>query len=154
QSASTRDWTVTTSYTGSRCRTPSKAGRTSGIPTFRSLPRLRVSQIGKFARPEQSGLSTHDFGMRWSPIHASGIGYSPGVRVKGRLPQGVLSAEDLRVEFLARGDRRRVVTGVSFAIKAGETLGMVGESGSGKTVTALACMGLLGRREHAAVSGS
>jgi oligopeptide/dipeptide ABC transporter ATP-binding protein len=65
-----------------------------------------------------------------------------------------LVVDDLRVGFVAKGSTRHVVTGVSFAVKAGETLGLVGESGSGKTVTALACMGLLGPRDHATVSGS
>jgi peptide/nickel transport system ATP-binding protein len=37
----------------------------------------------------------------------------------------------------------RVVVDASFAIEAGETLGLVGESGSGKTMTALALAGLL-----------
>ena len=44
------------------------------------------------------------------------------------------------------------VSGLSFSIDAGESVGLVGESGSGKTQTALAIMGLLPRA--AAVSGS
>jgi peptide/nickel transport system ATP-binding protein len=38
---------------------------------------------------------------------------------------------------------RRVVSGLSFSIGAGEVLGLVGESGSGKSVTALAILRLL-----------
>ncbi|MFY1632771.1 ABC transporter ATP-binding protein [Solwaraspora sp. WMMB335] len=52
------------------------------------------------------------------------------------------------------GTRRgvaEVVNGVSYAVRAGETLAIVGESGSGKTVAALAVMGLLD--EAARVTG-
>jgi peptide/nickel transport system ATP-binding protein len=37
----------------------------------------------------------------------------------------------------------RAVQEVSFAIQAGQTVGVVGESGCGKSVTAMALMGLL-----------
>ncbi len=59
----------------------------------------------------------------------------------------LLSVRDLRVGF----GGREVVKGVSFAVEAGETLGLVGESGSGKSVTSLALMRLLG--PEAGVSG-
>jgi peptide/nickel transport system ATP-binding protein len=56
-----------------------------------------------------------------------------------------MAAAGLRVEGLRIGfGGREVVHGVSFAIKAGQTLGLVGESGSGKSVASLAVMGLLG----------
>jgi peptide/nickel transport system ATP-binding protein len=50
----------------------------------------------------------------------------------------VLAVEGLRVELL-RGSP--IVEDVSFALAAGEILGLVGESGSGKTTTALALLG-------------
>ena len=45
-----------------------------------------------------------------------------------------------------------VVSGMSFAVKRGETFGIIGESGSGKTLTSLAIAGLL--PEGAAMDGT
>lgn len=51
----------------------------------------------------------------------------------------MLDVQDLTITF---GDAR-VVDGVSFSLKAGETLGIVGESGSGKSMTALSLLRLI-----------
>jgi peptide/nickel transport system ATP-binding protein len=56
----------------------------------------------------------------------------------------LLRVEDLAITFEGdRGRRTTVVTGISFEIGRGETVGIVGESGCGKSVTALATMRLL-----------
>ena len=48
----------------------------------------------------------------------------------------LLRVEDLVVEFGARGGKSvKAVSGISFDIKKGETLGIVGESGCGKSTT-------------------
>ncbi|NVO00145.1 MAG: ABC transporter ATP-binding protein [Geobacteraceae bacterium] len=53
----------------------------------------------------------------------------------------LLQVENLIVEFpSAQGGRVHAVSGVSFDIKAGETLGLVGESGCGKSSLARAIM--------------
>jgi peptide/nickel transport system ATP-binding protein len=57
----------------------------------------------------------------------------------------LLQVEDLRVSFSTRNGRVDALHGISFALEAGQTLGIVGESGSGKSVTSLAIMRLLDR---------
>ncbi|HSJ19251.1 MAG TPA: ABC transporter ATP-binding protein [Nocardioidaceae bacterium] len=55
----------------------------------------------------------------------------------------LLEVEDLEVEFHTRDGVAHAVNKVSFALNAGETLGILGESGCGKSVTAQAVMGIL-----------
>jgi len=56
----------------------------------------------------------------------------------------ILRVEDLTVEFPAgRGRKVHAVSGVSFDVARGETLGIVGESGCGKSTTGKAIMRLV-----------
>lgn len=55
----------------------------------------------------------------------------------------VLEVKDLGVEFRSRGRTVNAVNGISYQVRAGETLAIVGESGSGKSVSAQAVMGIL-----------
>jgi peptide/nickel transport system ATP-binding protein len=55
----------------------------------------------------------------------------------------LLEVRDLTVEFPTRRGTLRALDGVSFAIDAGEVLGVVGESGAGKSLTGAAIIGLL-----------
>ncbi|MFC4589893.1 dipeptide/oligopeptide/nickel ABC transporter permease/ATP-binding protein [Sphaerisporangium corydalis] len=57
--------------------------------------------------------------------------------------QTVLLVRDLSVSYPDRGERRRVVAGMSYEVRPGQILALVGETGSGKTTAALAPFGLL-----------
>ncbi|WP_326805279.1 dipeptide/oligopeptide/nickel ABC transporter permease/ATP-binding protein [Streptomyces sp. NBC_01788] len=64
--------------------------------------------------------------------------------IAGDAPE-LLVVEDLTIRFPDRYGDTRVVDGISFSVREGETLGLVGESGCGKSITSLAVMGLLAR---------
>ena len=55
----------------------------------------------------------------------------------------VLEVRDLCVEFNTAEGKVQAVSGLDYALHAGEKLGIVGESGSGKSVSSLAVMGLI-----------
>ncbi|MET0950340.1 MAG: ABC transporter ATP-binding protein [Pseudomonas sp.] len=55
----------------------------------------------------------------------------------------LIEIRDLAVEFVAGEGCQRVVEGINFDIRRGETLALVGESGSGKSVTAHSILRLL-----------
>ncbi len=55
----------------------------------------------------------------------------------------VLQVEDLQTSFLTQAGEVKVIDGINFYVREGETLGIVGESGCGKSVTALSIMRLL-----------
>ena len=69
-------------------------------------------------------------------------------------PANILEVQDLRTEFRTIDGVVRAVDGVSFALKAGETLGLVGESGCGKSVTALSILRLIDPRAGRIAGGS
>jgi microcin C transport system ATP-binding protein len=61
----------------------------------------------------------------------------------GRPSETLVTARNLAVEFATGAGPSRVVKGINFAIRRGETVALVGESGSGKTVSAHSILRLL-----------
>lgn len=59
----------------------------------------------------------------------------------------MLQINNLLIQFRTSNGWFEAVKGISFNIKAGQTLGIVGESGSGKSVTALSVMRLLDEKQ-------
>jgi oligopeptide transport system ATP-binding protein len=59
------------------------------------------------------------------------------------MTEALLQVEDLRTYFYTRRGVVKAVDGVSFSLRAGETLGIVGESGSGKTMTSMSLLRLV-----------
>jgi peptide/nickel transport system ATP-binding protein len=59
------------------------------------------------------------------------------------MAEPLLAIDDLRTQFFTRDGVVRAVDGVSYAVRAGETLAVVGESGCGKSVTALSILRLV-----------
>ena len=53
----------------------------------------------------------------------------------------VLRVEDLTIGSVSGGSETKIVSGVSFSLKAGQVIGLIGESGSGKTTIGLSSLG-------------
>jgi oligopeptide transport system ATP-binding protein len=65
----------------------------------------------------------------------------------------LLNVQKLRTQFLTRDGTIHAVNGVSFVLKAGETLGIVGESGCGKSVSVMSMLRLIQSPPGKVVSG-
>ncbi|MDO5641148.1 MAG: ABC transporter ATP-binding protein [Paracoccus sp. (in: a-proteobacteria)] len=67
--------------------------------------------------------------------------------------QALFSVRDLHVQFRGQGSLIHVVRGVSYDVRAGETVALVGESGCGKSVSSMAAMRLLAEPETTRCTG-
>ncbi len=68
---------------------------------------------------------------------------APASRAASGDAKQVLQVRDLEVTYYTDLGRAKALDGVTFALDAGEKLGMVGESGSGKSTLALAMMRMI-----------
>src|SRR5262249_60494051 len=65
----------------------------------------------------------------------------------------LLDVRDLQTQFTTSGGVVRAVDGVSWDVRAGETVALVGESGCGKSVSALSIMRLVSEPAGRIVGG-
>lgn len=68
--------------------------------------------------------------------------------------ENILEIRNLRVVYETDTETVHAINGISFDLKAGETLGLVGETGAGKTTTALSILRLLPQDIGKIVGGS
>lgn len=65
----------------------------------------------------------------------------------------LLDVRDLETHFYGENSVTRALSGITFQVKSGETLGVVGESGCGKSITALSILRLLPKGIAKTVAG-
>ena len=66
----------------------------------------------------------------------------------------LLAVKNLKISFFNSAIETEIIHGISFHLNANEILGVVGESGSGKSISSLAIMGLLPKKNSAITDGT
>lgn len=103
------------------------------------------AEPGGPAADARSAAEAEDHEQALARLAAAVTARGPRVPPVDAAAPTLLSVRNLRIRFPRRHGDVAVVDGVSFDVRAGETLGLVGESGCGKSLTSLALMGLLPR---------
>jgi oligopeptide/dipeptide ABC transporter ATP-binding protein len=86
---------------------------------------------------------------------SQGVAPSDGkAEIAAHRGRDVLEIDDLHTHFFTQVGVVRAVDGVSYSVRAGETLGIVGESGCSKSVTALSVLRLVASPPGRIVSGT
>ncbi|WP_017604770.1 dipeptide/oligopeptide/nickel ABC transporter permease/ATP-binding protein [Nocardiopsis alkaliphila] len=118
-----------------------------GLTDAWAAPKAAVRSEGE-ATKEAEEVAAEDETRTESLAHLSAVVHERGEFLPpvAEDARTLLSVRDLTIGFPASHGDVSVVEGVSFDVRAGETLGLVGESGCGKSLTSLALMGLLPRQ--------
>jgi oligopeptide/dipeptide ABC transporter ATP-binding protein len=123
----------------------------------RMAQRVAVMRAGEIVESGPVGQIFSTPGAEYTSTLLAAVPRIEGARALGLAAPAdgppILEVEDLRVHFPIRVDKRlfgrskplRALDGVSFSMRAGETLGIVGESGCGKSTLARAVVQLLPR---------
>ncbi|MFB6957478.1 dipeptide/oligopeptide/nickel ABC transporter permease/ATP-binding protein [Streptomyces sp. NPDC056309] len=104
------------------------------------------AETGDGARPDVTPVGAGaDVDAALARLSARVLSGPPAIAPVAGDAAELLAVKDLTIRFPDRYGDTRVVDGISFSVREGETLGLVGESGCGKSITSLAVMGLLAR---------
>ncbi|MFF4824778.1 dipeptide/oligopeptide/nickel ABC transporter permease/ATP-binding protein [Streptomyces sp. NPDC001312] len=136
----------TGSATSSAVGTAGAVGAVAPGESVGSAQSAGSAETGDGARPDVTPVGAGaDVDAALARLSARVLSGPPAVAPVADDAAELLAVKDLTIRFPDRYGDTRVVDGISFSVREGETLGLVGESGCGKSITSLAVMGLLAR---------